>query len=116
MVTSDDEGPALPPVPLFRCFGEFSFSHAPVSRLGPPSSGFESETLPCKKNNLEKQKVYRTTEQGNGVGLFLFFCLQGTGPAGGGPGAGGSPLLSLLPLSPLPRRVLLRFFLHQMGP
>ena len=70
MVTNDDEGPALPPVPLFRCFGEFSFSHAPVSRLGPPSSGFESETLPCKKNNLEKQKVYRTTERGNGVGLF----------------------------------------------
>ena len=73
VVVAEAEGPALPPVPLFRCFGKFSFSHAPVSRLGPPSSGFESETLPCKKNNLEKQKVYRTTEQGNGVGLFDFF-------------------------------------------
>ena len=44
-----------------------------MSRLGLPSSGFESETLPCKKNNLEKQKVYRTTERGNGAGLFDFF-------------------------------------------
>ena len=68
-----------------------SFSHAPVSRLGPPSSGFESETLPCKKNNLEKQKVYRTTEQGNGVGLFDFFLSSGHRTRGWWVGRGRVP-------------------------
>ena len=64
-----------------------------------------------------KNKKY--TEQRNKVTVLaclIFFCLQGTGPAGDEAGAGGCPLLSLLPLSPLPRRVLLRFFLHQMRP
>ena len=63
-----------------------------------------------------KNKKY--TEQRNKVTVLacLIFLSQGTGPAGGEAGAGGSPLLSLLPLSPLPRRALLRFFLHQMRP
>ena len=81
----------------------------------PPVLGSKVKTYHVRKIILKNKKY---PEQRNKVTVLacLIFLSQGTGPAGGGSAAGGSPLLSLLPLSPLPRRALLRFFLHQMRP